>query len=248
MDNIKYIESLTNPTVKKIVSLHTKKGRQEEGLFIAEGLRTCQTIAASSIKLSELFVTYQHYEELSQVHGNLVTIVSEQVMKKISTTATPSGILGVFKIPAQPTHNELGEGIILYEVADPGNIGTLIRTCAAMNKKTVICIGTVDPWNPKVVQATAGTIALVTIFTLTWQELLQYKKQHKIAALVVSNVQHPDKVNFSDTLIMIGNEARGLPDDVIAQSDVSITLPMPGNTESLNASIAGSIAMYLAWH
>ncbi len=125
-------------------------------------------------------------------------------------------------------------------------MGTLIRTAAAMNKKTIVCVESVDPWNPKVVQATAGAIGSVNIFCINWDELLLNKKNLSLCALVAINGKNPDTVNLQNSLIVVGNEAHGIPEQWIAACDTQITLPMPGKFESLNAAVAGSIALYLA--
>jgi TrmH family RNA methyltransferase len=142
--------------------------------------------------------------------------------------------------------DQLTTGIVLAQISDPGNMGTLIRTAAAMNKKTVVCVETVDPWNPKVVQATAGALGSVSLFCMTWDELLRSKKNIPLCALVAQDGKMPDTINLKDALIVVGNEGAGIPDAWIAQCDEKITLPMPGKCESLNAAVAGSIALYLA--
>jgi TrmH family RNA methyltransferase len=126
-------------------------------------------------------------------------------------------------------------------------MGTLIRTAAALGKKTVIVAEGTDPWNIKVVQASAGTIGLVNIHSLSWRELLKKKGGRPLAALVVKDGIHPKKIDLSHALLVIGNEAHGLPTAWLRDCEYKITLPMPGNIESLNAAVAGSIAMYLAW-
>jgi RNA methyltransferase, TrmH family len=125
-------------------------------------------------------------------------------------------------------------------------MGTLIRSCAAMNYKTVVCIKGTDPWSPKVVQASAGTIGMVNIFQVTWDELIQNKQNLNLCALVVSGGNKPQDIDLSNTLLVVGSEAHGIPDEWLGQCEQKLTLPMPGKTESLNAAVAGSIALYLA--
>src|SRR5579885_2522756 len=125
-------------------------------------------------------------------------------------------------------------------------MGTLIRTCAAMGKKSVVIIDGTDVWSPKVIQATAGTLAYVTIFQWSWNELLKHKKDIPLCALVVHDGKSPTKKIMESTLLVIGSEAHGIPDTWIKECEYKVTLSMPGNTESLNAAVAGSIAMYIA--
>lgn len=245
---MKKISSVQNAIIKSLVKLHSNKGRKDQQCFIAEGLRTIQTIM-QELPAVQLYTIDSLANQAVELTGDeeTVTIVTSEVMQKISQSSTPSGILGIFEIPSQREFYELSSGIVLYELADPGNVGTLIRTTAAMNKNTVVCIGGVDPWSFKVVQSSAGTIVQTNIFRITWDELMEQKNGLQIAALVVQDGESPDKVNFSDMLIVVGSEAHGIPDESVRQCDAQITLPMPGNTESLNAAVAGSIALYLAW-
>jgi len=132
-------------------------------------------------------------------------------------------------------------------MSDAGNMGTLIRTAAAMGCKTVVIINGVDPWSAKVVHATAGTIGMVNIYQLYWDELLKCKKDIPLYALVVSGGKDPQELSLKNSLLMVGSEAHGLSEVLIKQADEKITLAMSSKTESLNAAVAGSIALYLAY-
>ena len=244
---IQKITSPTNPLVKKIVQLHNPKYRSKFQQFIAEGFKTISTIIKTGNKPIFLFTTEEFLYDAQQLVANkLIVIVTSDVMNKMSTATSPSNLLAVFSIPPQPSLDTLSTGIVLAKIADPGNMGTLIRTAAAMNKKSVVCIDTVDPWNPKVVQATAGAIGMVKIFCISWNDLLLHKKNIPLCALVATEGKNPNAVDMRNALIIIGNESYGIPEDWVAQCDEKITLPMPGNFESLNAAVAGSIALYLA--
>lgn len=239
------IQSLTNPKIKHIVHLHTRSYRQTHGQFLAQGLTACITLMEANCELDSIYLTEKQY----LAHGDSfpterITIVTEEVMKKISTTITPSGIVGIFVTP-QAANQATSNAIALYNIQDPGNLGTLIRTAAALNIEAVYLIEGVDPYNPKVIQATAGTIANVKILQLTWPEFETLRGNLETCALIVRNGQNPNKINLKRTILIIGNEAQGLPEAVIDQSSHQMTIPMPGSTESLNAAVAGSIAMYL---
>ena len=160
------------------MQLHAAKHRSHLGEFIAEGFRTISTIIKTEHQLITLFTTDEFlYDAQQLVADKVIIVVTPEVMAKISTAQTPSGLLAIFQIPSQASLNTLTSGIILAQITDPGNMGTLIRTAAAMNKKTVVCVETVDPWNPKVVQATAGAIGAVSIFRMNWDELMLNKKK-----------------------------------------------------------------------
>ena len=155
--------------------------------------------------------------------------------------------LALFPIPAQPSFDTLGAGIILAQVTDPGNMGTLIRTAAAMKVPCLVAIDSADIWSPKVVQASAGSLAQLRIFTMRFEDLVAHKKNIPLNALVVSGGKNPHELDLKNSLLIVGNEAHGIPQAWLTHCDNQVTLPMPGNTESLNAAVAGSIALYLAW-
>lgn len=246
---MKKIISLQNPEIKAITALEKAKNRYEQNRFIAEGLRVCTTLLEANMELKMLYATSLMLPKATEISNDeYITEVSDEVMKKISLSHSPSGILGVFSIPQQPDESLLSEGIVLLNVSDPGNAGTLIRTCAAMGKKTVVFVEGVDPWHPKVIQSCAGSIGLITVFQLSWQQLLAMKKKLHLCALVVRDGKKSNEIDFSDILFVIGNEAHGIPEDLLQQCEYKLTLEMPGNVESLNAAIAGSIALYIAWH
>lgn len=244
---IKTIISPINPLIKHVVKLHSSKYRAQLQEFIAEGFRTISTIIKAGHPPITLFTVDEFlYDAQQLIDDEHIIVVTPSIMEKISTAQSPSGLLAIFRIPEQTSFDTLSSGVVLAQVTDPGNMGTLIRTAAAMNKKTVVCVETVDPWNPKVVQATAGAIGNVSIFRINWQDLMLNKKNIPLYALVPSEGKHPNNLNLHDALIVVGNESHGIPQEWIDQCDEKTTLPMPGNFESLNAAVAGSIALYLA--
>ncbi len=128
-------------------------------------------------------------------------------------------------------------------------MGTLIRTCTAMDKKSVVVIEGVDPWNTKVIQASAGTIGNINIFQWSWQKLIAHKQQKNLN--LIGLVPHGGKtiheVDAHQALFVIGSEADGIPSEWQQDCDALVSLAMPGDIESLNAGVAGSIALYLTW-
>jgi TrmH family RNA methyltransferase len=155
--------------------------------------------------------------------------------------------VGVFEIPKQEPLSALTGGLVMTKIADPGNMGSLIRSCAAFGVKTVVTIDGADVWSPKVVQASAGTLALVNVFETNWKDLLRYKKDLKLCALVVDGGKKPSHTTLDNTLLVVGNEAQGIPQEWVAECEETMTISMPGQVESLNAAVAGSIALYLAF-
>jgi TrmH family RNA methyltransferase len=252
---MKRIDSIHNQEIKQVAALAHSKNRYEQKRFIAEGQRVIATFIEYGWKPLALYATDKTFESVQTVAPDFpITLVSESVMRKISQASTPSEFLAVFSIPpyakatgdkpALPTASTLTPGLVLANLADPGNVGTLIRTCAAMNVRTVVMVEGVDPWSPKVVQASAGALAMVTIVSVQWHELVASKGTLKLYALVAQGGSTFAAVNAHNALLVVGNEARGIPQEWLAHCDGAITIPMPGNTESLNAAVAGSIALY----
>lgn len=238
---MKKITSTQNPYIKQIVELKDAIGRQKYGLCIVEGERAVRTFLEAGQELVQLYLTdFNKWPDKQAIH------VSPTVMKKISSVITPSGILGVFKIPKPPATLK-APGVVLAQISDPGNMGTLIRTAAALGLKTVVIVEGADPWSPKVIQASAGTIAKVHIFSYSWQEFMQHKGTLLLYAMIVKSGQSLQKIKTKNTLFVIGSEAHGLPKEWEKECDMLVTLPMPGGTESLNAAVAGSIALYITY-
>jgi RNA methyltransferase, TrmH family len=245
---MKTITSKANEEIKLVCALHDRKGREDQNRFIAEGLRTVTTLIKNRMKLMQLYTTEKNLSDAKNLaNDSIITLVPETVMAKISAATSASGLLGVFEIPTQPNFSQLDSGIVLANITDPGNMGTLIRTASALNLKSVVIVDGVDVWSPKVVQSSAGTLAFINIFTPNWQTLVKWKKNNKLCALVVKGGKAPQDIAFERTLLVVGNEATGIPQEWLRDCEEYVTLAMPGKAESLNAAVAGSIAMYLAF-
>ncbi len=243
------ITSRANPLIQKIVTLHKSSERKKRGLCIAEGLRTCSTLN-QNLKLVHLFITEQNQTIANEQFDHTKSIpVTDHVMEKLSTTKTPSGFLGVFEIPKTPDPSTLTPGLVCAQITDPGNMGTLIRTSAALGITSVVIVEGCDPWNPKVISASAGTIGMVSLFEWSWDELVKQSQNKKspLCALTVSGGAAPEVSLLAKSLLVVGNEAHGLPQEWEQMCTSRVTLSMPGKTESLNAAVAGSIALYMAY-
>lgn len=230
--------------IKQLKKLHTAKGRKEAQFFIAEGIRTVMSFIENGFEPAEIYATDKavHQTNLPLDY----TAISEDDMNRISPSTTPPGILAVFPIPENPAPEKLSSGIVLAEISDPGNMGTLIRSCAAFGFKSVVVIEGCDPFSPKVIQATAGNLPLISLFQWTWQELLTYKKDLTLCALEAKNGKSSDQLDLSNTLLVVGNEAHGISQEQLSKCNSLLTLPIASGVESLNAAVAGSIALFLA--
>ncbi len=164
-------------------------------------------------------------------------------MAKMCTSKSPSGICAIFTIPAEMSLPQNGPGLVLIEVSDPGNMGTLIRTAAAMNIQEIVLVGGVDPYNSKVIQSTAGCMTTVNIYQTSFEQLVA--QQLNLCALVVKNGVTPENIDLKNKFLVVGNEAHGLLPAQVQACQEKMTIPMPGHAESLNAAIAGAIGLYL---
>ena len=244
---MKEITSRTHPDIQKVAQLEHKKYRLEYQQFVAEGIRTCSALIEGGYEPVMLYVLPTEVAAAQQlVSADYLTVITQPVLEKISQTTTSSGVVGVFALPPEPSISSLGQGVVLANITDPGNMGTLIRTCAAVGKKTVVVISGTDPFGAKAVQASAGTLSYVKIFHLSWEQLLAHKGHLRLCALVVAHGTAPRDIDWQNTLIVVGNEAHGLAPSMVDVCEEKVTLPMPGKTESLNAAVAGSIALYLS--
>ena len=244
---MKSISSVQNEEIKSVAQLADSKERKCQQRFIVEGIRAITTFIEAGHRPLQLYVTYEKSSEAQNlVDDSVITTVTHPVLKRISQATTPSGLLAVFGIPQQSSL-QLEPGLVLARIADPGNMGTLIRTSVALGRKTVVVIEGADVWSPKVIQASAGTIAKADVITCSWQEVIRLKQSLTLVGLVVQGGEGPSTHNLTDALLVVGNEASGIPEEWLADCDSLLTLPMPGGTESLNAAVAGSIALYAAW-
>ncbi len=246
MENNTYITSTAHQLVKLVVELHEKKGRKAYKAFIVEGYRACQEFAENNYTLLHIFAAPAETSKVQTLFSRTpVVTVADRVMEKMSTATTPSGILAIFALPQDSNADKLKSGIVLANISDPGNMGTLIRSCAAFGYSSVVIIEGCDVFSPKVIQACAGALPLIDLFQLDWDTFMQaaQKNKLKLAALVVENGQPLTDITEKNVLFVVGNEAHGLPQAWVDQCNLRITIPMKGKTESLNAAVAGSIAL-----
>ncbi len=253
------IESLHSPHIARVKALIGARGKIERkatGLFVAEGAQFAREVLdnPSQLPIETLYLTQNGRARIESIgnfsHLNIVD-VSEAVMQEMSDTVTPQGILAICK-KSQVSINDLAltgksRFIYLYEIQDPGNAGTILRSADAMGMSAVITSpNSVDMFAPKVIRSSAGSLwhipvienASIKDIFLRWPSL----KAFALDANAAINLSEID--TDSDVLAIFGNEARGLDSRELSQRVVGVKIPMPGNAESLNLSAAASILMY----
>lgn len=228
--------------LKQIKSLHQKKYRNEHGLFFVEGLKAVKELLDSDIKLFKIFSTNQFSTEFQDLEFEEIKEVN---LKKISALHTPNGILGVFKIPESKLVAVDDWIVVLDDIRDPGNLGTIIRLCDWFGIKNLVCSNkTVDCYNPKVLQATMGSIARVNIVYESLEDYLNESKLPIYGTFMNGNSIY--KENFPEAgILLIGNEANGISSKIEAFIKARVTIPQFGNptAESLNAATATAIVL-----
>jgi TrmH family RNA methyltransferase len=229
--------------IKRITSLLQKKYRKQEQLFFVEGVKGVQELLDSNFELVELFTTNS---ELFSVDKSKVYAITESELQKISALTTPNTCLALFKIPAAVSFEEKGLLVALDDVRDPGNLGTIIRLCDWFGIKTLFCSEeSVDVYNPKVVQATMGSISRVNVVYGNLEHLLSETK------LPVFGTFMDGKNIYKETLpnegiIVMGNEANGITKAIENLVSERIAIPRFGDlqaTESLNVATATAIIL-----
>lgn len=251
------ITSTTNNRIKRIVALGQKaKLRREEDCFLVEGPKMFLEAPKSWIKeiyVSESFLTKCSFREELEAHP--YEVVSDEVFQKISDTKTPQGILSVLKCPHYEIEELLSKEspliVILENIQDPGNLGTILRAGEGAGIDGVIMTKeTADLFNPKVIRATMGSVYRVPYFyTDDILESIEGLKKRGIAvyAAHLSDSVCYDEPDYNNgTAFLIGNEGNGLKKETADRATQYIKIPMQGQVESLNAAIATSILMYEA--
>jgi len=246
------IESLSNAKIKRLKSLHKKKVRSDLNLFLVEGKKMVDEAILSSFTIEEIYISdsfKNKYDEfLKQNREQNIYIVKDFIFNKISSTIRPQGIIAVIKKQAFNIDNYIGEKsvILLDQINDPGNLGTIIRTADAFN--IGFCLYTdnsVDIYNEKVIRATMGSIFRVPYIKLN-EDIIKKLKSNNYTFLAMTldgNELYSNELT-KKSVITIGNEAHGISDDIVALCDKKIKIKMSKNTESLNAAIAAAIIMY----
>ncbi len=241
--------------LKYYSSLKIKKYRKQEGKFIVEGLRLVNELIKSGYPAEIVFYTEDfadsHKEFVRQIEnaGYVCEIVSNKEIKKLSDTENPQGIVAIALIPKAQESTVLNAGLVVAidNIAEPGNLGTILRTCDWFGIKNVLLSrDTVDPFNPKTVRASMGAIFYLNLLTVELPDYLSTlrKEDWKIMTTdlsgedIFSLLSYPDK-----TIVVFSNEANGTSEEIKNISDATFTVPKYGNVESLNVSAAAAVML-----
>lgn len=256
------ITSASNTRIKQLVQWNQKaKVRQEDGVFIAEGTKLFLEAPPSWVR--EIYLSESYYEKMpedacSKLDRCSYEVVKDSVFQKVSDTQTPQGILSVLRQP-EYSYSDLGlmrqSGhplvMVLEDIQDPGNLGTILRTGEGAGVTGVIMSrGTADIFNPKTIRATMGSVFRVPfLYVDSIEEAVTRLKRNSIQiyAAHLNGDRCYSELNFMrGTAFLIGNEGNGLKEETAALADVRVKIPMAGRVESLNAAVASAVLMYEA--
>ncbi|MGJ1192792.1 MULTISPECIES: TrmH family RNA methyltransferase [Sphingobacterium] len=237
---------LSKAQISLITSLQNKKYRKQHGLFIVEGIKSVMEFISSSYEVESIFYTDDANTKVGKISHNIKSHeLTETEFQKISALKSPQGILALVKLPLQqkivPSNLKNKFSLVLDDVQDPGNLGTIIRTAEWFGIEHIICsIGTVDAYNPKVVQATMGSLARLQIHYTDLTDFIPATGLKVYGALLDGQSIY-QTVWADEGLIVMGNEGNGISDEIIALIDQAVTIPRLGQAESLNVAVATTI-------
>lgn len=227
--------------IKLVKSLQQKKYRSQHGLFVVEGEKGVAELLEEGVKPFKVFVEQSKF--LKKFDGAELVLNTE--LKQMSSLINPNGVLGVFHIPDTKTLKTHDWLLALDSIRDPGNLGTIIRLCDWFGIKNLICsMDTVDCYNPKVLQATMGSIARINVVYLDLTDFLGKTKLPIYGAFMdgesIYNNQLPEK-----GILIVGNEGNGISDAIESLIKKRIAIPQHGKvtTESLNVATATAILL-----
>lgn len=251
-NNIINITSTSNETIKYFISLNDKKTRMNAKRFIVEGYHLVNE--ASKTNLLEAIISTDE-KELKKINNVRRYLVNDAIINKIATTKNPQNILGIVKMLDHNITNLLPiikgnktKLIMLDDVNDPGNLGTIIRTAAGLGYDGIIMSpNTVDLYNEKVIRSTQGVMFKIPIIKANLQEVIKMLKKEKVFCIgtALTNAKDVKYITKKDKFaICLGNEAKGISKEVLDNMDENVKIAMNNDVESLNVSIAAGIIMY----
>jgi RNA methyltransferase, TrmH family len=239
------ITSPRNPRIVAAARLQRSKARRDAGRTLLEGPHLLEAAVAAGGRIEVVFALAGD-AAIPHVPGADMVEVTQQVLERLAPTEHPRGPVAVMAIP-DPSPPTGRDALVVWGVADPGNVGTLIRTAAAFGLDAVVGPGCADPWSPKVLRAAAGAHFATTVAANASLADLRSVGLTLAAAVVSGGVPVTDLPD-APLGVLVGSEAHGLPAEVIDECDLRVSIPMPGGIESLNVAVAGAIVAYEMGH
>ena len=242
---------ISHSDIKRIRSLKSKKGRQEHGQFMIEGYRLVKTYLENQAGIIDVYYTksfkqqYKRFNLLSKNSEKELVLITEKLMSQISDAITPSGIICICKTIRTPVPNFSAQTwLYIYQLSDPGNTGSLLRTAAWFNIKNIAFSPySIDPFNPKVVRSAMGAHIHIDIHINMGLGQFQDNNYLTIGADQNGKEVIDQFVSLHKRVIVLGGEAHGIGQTIKHKLDKIVSVPKMGYGESLNVAAAGAILM-----
>ena len=239
------LTSKNNPLIKETASLKDKKGRREHNAFLVEGIKMAKECQKSDFCIERVFVA-ENFDGDLPFPETQITRVSSDVLRHLSDEKTPQGIVCRVKIPSRKLCAPKKSCLLLDGVADPKNVGAIIRTANAAGYEEIYLTETcADPYAPKSVRASMSGVFFTKIYQSTREEILSILQGTPI---VVADMVGENAFNCAVPpvfALVIGNEANGVSDETLSRATIAVKIPMRETQESLNAAVSAGILMYL---
>jgi len=255
----KHITGFSNPTVKYLRSLRDKKHRKRAGQFLVEGLRLLEDARVSG-RVPQTLVMAEGREHtlLARLEADVIAAGGEviettpDILSKITGKENAQSVAGVFDewdtSLAALDRSTAPMWLVAQALRDPGNLGTMLRTCDAVGAGGLILIDDcADPFSAEAVRASMGAVFTVGVAQARWDEFLPWLRSgtgQLVAASLRDAVPYRGAAYEAPCFVLVGNESQGLPEDYEAACDLRVTMPMKGRADSLNAAVAGAVLAY----
>jgi len=260
---VRIVQSKQNARLKLLRRALTRPGRDAEGLVGIEGPHLLEEALRAGLRVRTIFAGGDDIGIFNSLPGvgapdpNMeMLLVPGNSLQSILETKTPQAIAALVEMPDWTWAHLFQQTqiapmvVVVAGVQDPGNLGTILRSAEAFGANGLVCLpGTVNPWNPKAVRASAGSIFRLPVIAAEPDECFSMLRQAgaRIYTTAVRDATPADQINLSAPLaFLIGNEGGGVPPEIAAQADATLTIPCPGPVESLNAAAAASVLLYEA--
>lgn len=239
------ITSKQNAYIKTVKSLKDKKYRDEYGLYVIEGVKMVKEAILSGVQIQKILATEKGSEQLFVALASEVQVelVSDIVFDCLTDEVSPQGVIAVAVKPNLPISAPNGASIFLDGVSDPGNVGAIIRTAAASGYKDIYLANSADAYSPKSVRASMSGIYKVNVYSGDKDQLLKVINQ----PIVIADMNGCSVFEYKpmqEFCLVIGNEAHGVSKQLRDLAQVTVSIPMQNDMESLNASVSAGILMY----
>jgi RNA methyltransferase, TrmH family len=242
---------ITKATIKYIQSLQHKKFRDELNVFFAEGPKVVlELLSHTAFECTAIYCTKNFVEIITETpankHFSKIIVIEEFELAKISALSVPNNVLAVFQKRATDINMSFANSltILLDDIQDPGNLGTIIRIADWFGIKNICCSkATVDCYNPKVVQSTMASLARVNIVYDDLMKIVEENKDIKKYAAVLDGINVKQLGKIAEGMLIIGNESKGISEPILEKVEVRITIARIGEAESLNAAVATGIIL-----